>query len=319
MQERWQTILQTQTLTTAEIIKICGISKVQFEQIHERFPVRVNRELLKNDSNPGSPILQQFLPDLRELTEQGQTDPLLEECYRQGITLIHRYPNRILFLVSNVCASYCRYCTRRRQVGRSPNPSPQEIEAGIRYIAAHPEVNEVILSGGDPLLLQDSKIVAILQKLRGIGHVQLIRVSTRTLGILPQRITTNLVKIFQRHHPLIIITQFNHPDEFSVASDRAIKRLIDHGIPVLNQSVLLKGINADREVMLALVQKLVQRRIRPYYLHQLDPVKGTLHFETPIERGREIIAFLRKKIGGHAIPQYVTDDPAQEAKTLLAY
>ncbi len=315
--EKWQEILQKNTLTPDEIREQAKLTHEQYEQIAASFPIRIIRTLLSDGAWPCREIAAQFLPDIRELENSGRTDPLEEEMHRPAALIVHRYPNRVLFLVSNVCASYCRFCTRRRMVGKPPFPSAAQLTEGLRYIANHPHISEVILSGGDPLLLTDMQLKHLLEGIRGISHVRVIRVATRTLFLLPERITPSLVQMLVRHQPVYVVAQFNHPAEFTAKSDRAIARLVDHGIPVLNQSVLLKGVNDNPVLMLDLVQRMVERRIRPYYLHQLDPVRGATHFAVPTGRGKEIIDYLRKNIGGYAVPHYVFDDPREPAKKLL--
>lgn len=312
-EKTWTRILRENRMNPAEICRLSGLEKEELAQIDGLYPVEINENL-----NTGSEaVMKQFLPSLSELSDTGEDDPLAEMEHEKAPGIIHRYPNRVLFLVSNICASYCRFCTRRRMVGKQGNLNDKEIAAGIKYIAGHGEIDEVILSGGDPLMLSDKKLATILIALRKIPHIGSIRVSTRTPVVLPERITTALVEMLQQFHPLYLITQINHQDELTAKTDVAIARLVDHGIPVLNQSVLLQGINDQREIMLKLVKNLIERRIRPYYLHQMDPARGTLHFRVPVKKGKEIIAYLRENIGGYAVPYYVFDDPRQKAKTLL--
>ena len=313
--ERWQKILRENLLSPGEIARLSGLSPEQLTAIQNRFPVRVRAAMLQGDASGA--IARQFLPDARELEPGGVEDPLAEEHHRKSALIIHRYPNRALFLVSNVCASYCRFCTRRRLVGRPPFPTRTQIEEGLAYVRATPSLSEIILSGGDPLLLEDKKLQSILERLREIPHVRIIRVATRTFLALPERFTNGLVELLSRHQPLYLITQFNHPDEFGPGVDAALEKVTGRGIPVLNQSVLLRGINDHPETMLRLVQMMAERRVRPYYLHQLDPVRGALHFQVPIERGKAIIDYLRRNIGGYAVPTFVYDDPSAPAKTLL--
>lgn len=314
--EEWQRILQKRSMARDDISERYDLSLQVLDRIQNHFPIRFG-------SNGGEvpqgedPIARQFVPDERELNPAGLKDPLDEEAHRQGELIIHRYPNRALFLVSNICASYCRFCTRRRLVGQAPFPRKQQIQSALEYIEHHKGINEVILSGGDPLMLVDDKIESILVALTRLSNVRVIRIATRIFLPLPERITPGLIDLLERFQPLYVITQFNHPDEFLPEVDLAIERVIRRGIPLLNQSVLLAGINDSGEVMLELVQKMIERRIRPYYLHQLDPVQGVMHFEVPVKKGRQIIEFMRKKIGGYAVPIYVFDDPSKPAKTML--
>ena len=312
-EKTWTRILRENRMNPAEICRLSGLAKEELAQIDDLFPIRINGNL-----NTGSEaVMKQFLPSLSELNDTGEDDPLAEVEHERAPGIIHRYPNRVLFLVSNICASYCRFCTRRRLVGKQASLNDRKLGAGIQYIADHEEIDEVILSGGDPLMLSDKKLETILIALRKIPHIGPIRVSTRALVVLPERITVALVKMLQQFNPLYLITQINHPDELTAKTDAAIACLVDHGIPVLNQSVLLKGINDQRRIMLKLVKNLIERRVRPYYLHQMDPARGTLHFRVPVKKGKEIIASLRENIGGYAVPHYVFDDPRQNAKTLL--
>jgi lysine 2,3-aminomutase len=317
MKERWQEILQKNNVTNLDLQAATGLAKEELDQIAAKFPIQVNRNMITAELNSDNPVWKQFLPDLAELDERGQQDPLNEEKYRVSPLIIHRYRNRVLFLASTICASYCRFCTRRRLVGGQPDPTLAQLRSGFDYLSKHEEISEVILSGGDPLLLKDKKLTFLLNEIKKISNIELIRLSTRTLLTLPQRISNGLVRLLKQAQPIYIITQFNHPLEFSAKSDRAISLLVDNGIQILNQSVLLKGVNDDMETMHRLAQKLVQRRVRPYYLHQLDPVKGAWHFQVPVEKGKAIIAALREQIGGFAVPTYVYDDPKSLAKEIL--
>ncbi len=309
----WQQILRENMMSPVDICRICGLADEELAKITALYPVKINRNL----NNSSEAVMKQFLPSLFELNNTGEDDPLAEVKYEKVSGIIHRYPNRVLFLVTNICASYCRFCTRRRLVGKQAGLNDRKIAAGIKYIADHEEIDEVILSGGDPLILSDVKLKNILTALRAIPHIGPIRVSTRTPVALPERITGALIEMLQQFHPLYLITQINHPDELTAKSDAAIAGLVVHGISVLNQSVLLKGVNDQCEIMLRLVKKLIERRVRPYYLHQMDPARGTLHFRVPVKKGKEIITYLRENIGGYAVPYYVFDDPQQKAKTLL--
>ena len=317
MKEKWQTIVQRNLAEKSDIFKISGLETNKLNEIQKNFPIKINQNISKSPFCYESPIWKQFLPSSEELKDSGQIDPLHEKKFQTAPNIIHRYPNRVLFLVSNRCASYCRFCTRKRIVGKTPNPSWKEIYLGLEYIKGQQEINEVILSGGDPLLLEDEKLNKIIQKLRKINHIEIIRISTRTLLTLPERITDNLLKLIKSYQPIYLLAQFNHPDELSNLNEKQITKLINNGIPILNQSVLLKGINDKKEVMLCLVQKLVKRRIRPYYLHQLDPAQGTLHFRVTIKKGKKIIQYLRENIGGFAVPTYVFDDPTAKSKVIL--
>jgi lysine 2,3-aminomutase len=242
-------------------------------------------------------------------------DPLDEENQSPVPNLVHRYPDRVLFLVCSECAMYCRFCTRKRKVGgENMLIDRQTLEAGIAYIRSRPEVRDVILSGGDPLLLGDERLEWILKELRAIAHVEIIRIGTRVPVVLPQRITPALVRILRRYHPLYINTHFNHPDEITETSAKACGRLADVGIPLGNQTVLMRGINDDPAVMKKLMQKLLTIRVKPYYIYQADMVEGTDHFRTSVEEGLEVMRALRGHTSGMGVPAYVIDAPGGGGK-----
>ncbi|MDH3455023.1 MAG: KamA family radical SAM protein, partial [Desulfuromonadales bacterium] len=223
-----------------------------------------------------------------------------------------------LLLVSGQCAGYCRFCTRKNRVGTPALAfSEEQIAAGIAYVAATPAIRDVILTGGDPLLLDDDRLEAILQRLHDIPHVEMIRIGSRVPVTLPQRITPQLCALLARFQPLYLNTHFNHPWELVAASAEACVRLADAGIPLGNQTVLLRGVNDDAEVMIALCRGLLKIRVRPYYLHHLDQARGTAHFRVPVERGLEIIAAMRGRVSGLGIPQYVVDPPGGQGKVPL--
>jgi lysine 2,3-aminomutase len=259
------------------------------------------------------------VPDPAELTDTLPTDdPLAEEALSPVPNLIRRYPDRVVFMVSAQCAILCRHCMRKRKAGKSSWPVNEEsIRQGIQYIRKHPEIREVILSGGDPLMLEDENLETILSELRAIEHVEILRIHTRIPGALPQRVTPELVQMFSRFHPLYVNIQFNHPDEITPESSAACGILADAGIPLGCQSVLLKGVNDDLEIMKKLMQKLLQIRVKPYYIHQADWVRGTGHFHTPLEKGLEIMAGLRGYFSGMGIPHYMIDLPGGGGKIPL--
>ena len=243
------------------------------------------------------------------------SDPLHEDEDSPVPGITHRYPDRVLLLVSNTCAMYCRHCTRKRRVGDVDSiPDRQQIMAGIEYIKANPQIRDVLLSGGDPFLLSDNYLDWILTELTAIEHVEVIRIGTRTPVVLPYRITDNLVNMLKKHHPIWINTHFNHPRELTNSSRTALKRLADAGIPLGNQSVLLAGINDCPRIMRALVHKLVANRVRPYYLYQCDLSEGLSHFRTPVGKGIEILENLIGHTSGFCIPTYVIDAPGGGGK-----
>lgn len=267
---------------------------------------------LEND-----PICKQAFPSPRELVIDGYDlhDPLAEDKDSPVEGITHRYPDRVLFHVSNVCAMYCRHCTRKRKVGdRDSIPSKEQMQEGLKYIRNTPVVRDVLLSGGDPFLLDDNTIDWLLTELNAIEHVEVIRIGTRTPVVLPYRITENLVEILKRHHPIWINTHFNHPREITRSSRRALKMLANAGIPLGNQSVLLAGVNDCPRIMKKLMQKLVQNRVRPYYLYQCDLSEGLTHFRTPVGKGIEIIENLIGHTSGFAVPTYVIDAPGGGGK-----
>jgi len=264
------------------------------------------------------PIYKQVIPDKRELENHGLfDDPLAEDRDSPVNNIVHRYPDRCLFLVSHVCASYCRFCTRKRKVGDPSKISLKYIDEGIEYIREHTEIRDVIMSGGDPLLLSDGKLEYILQKLRRIQHIEIIRIGTRVPSFLPQRITAKLVKMLKKYHPLYMNVHFNHPDELTPIAVKALGKLADAGIPLGCQTVLLKGVNDDPEIMKKLMQKLLLARVRPYYIYQADYVFGTEHFRTRVEKGLEIIKAIRGWTSGLAVPHFVIDSPGGGGKIPL--
>lgn len=289
--------------------------------VTEQFPVRVNRyylELIQNapDETTRAQLLRQVMPDTEELLdiEHEEEDPLSEERQSPVPGLTHRYPNRVLFYVSHQCPIYCRYCTRKRKVGDPSSISRLQLERGFRYIAAHPEIQDVILSGGDPLMLHDAQIAEICRRLREIPHVQIIRIGTRIPSALPQRITPELCKALQPYHPIYIMAHFDHPDEITPAAKAAADLLVNHGFPMMNQTVLLRGVNDEADVLRRLFQGLVRMRIKPYYLYQADLTKGTEYFRTTVRRGIELMREIRGYISGLAVPYFVIDAPGGGGK-----
>jgi len=245
-------------------------------------------------------------------------DPLHEEAQSPVPGLVHRYPDRALLLVLDFCSTYCRYCTRSRVVGRrSIFPSRKRLEQAIDYIARTPAIHDVILSGGDPLTLNDDRLDWLLTRLRQIPHLDIIRIGTKVPAVLPQRITPKLTRMLKKHHPLWMSLHFTHPDECTPETHRACGMLADAGIPLGSQTVLLKGINDKVETMKELVYHLLKMRVRPYYLYQCDPITGSGHFRTSIEKGLEIIQGLRGFISGYAVPTYVVDAPGGGGKIPL--
>jgi lysine 2,3-aminomutase len=280
--------------------------------------MRINPYYLGLIKRPGDPLWKQVVPDEKELMDtEGMEDPLAEEKYSPVPNVTHRYPDRVLFLVSNQCAVHCRFCTRKRKIGRQFAVTDTTLREGIAYIRFHREVRDVLISGGDPLLLEDEQLAGILAALRAIPHVEIIRIGTRVPCALPQRVTRRLVKTLRRFHPLYINTHFNHPDEITPEAAQACALLSDAGIPLGCQTVLLKGVNDDPAVMQQLLRKLLCIRVRPYYIHQMDLARGTGHFRTSLAKGLSIMEALRGHVSGLCIPQYVIDLPGGGGKIPL--
>jgi len=258
------------------------------------------------------PIRRQVIPRMEELDADivGAEDPLEEVAHSPVKNLIHNYPDRVAFCVTSECAIYCRFCLRKRMVGDSEFMMRRsELDAAVAYIRSHPEIRDVLLTGGDPLVLSDTHLDRLLTALRAIDHVEVIRIGSRMPVKLPYRITDGLCEILARHGPVWLNTHFNHPSEITPAARQGINRLVSHGIPVGNQTVLLRGINDDTGVMKRLCEQLVHARVRPYYLYQGQLIGGTAHLRTPIETGLEIMASLQGRTTGFAIPRYVLDTP----------
>ena len=259
-----------------------------------------------------------MIPVVQELTLSPgeEEDPLNEHQHNTLNCLVHRYPDRVLFLVTNFCSSYCRYCTRSHMVAGRGNSHTRRADwdQAIEYIRSHTEIRDVLLSGGDPLTLSDEKIRYLLSSLRAIPHVEIIRIGTKVPVVLPQRITPALVRMLRKYHPLYMSLHFTHPDEISAEVSTACNRLADAGIPLGSQTVLLKGINDDPVIFKKLMHELLKIRVRPYYLYQCDPVPGSAHFRTPVEKGLEIIRSLRGFTTGYAVPHFVIDAPGGGGK-----
>ncbi|MBZ4687515.1 MAG: lysine 2,3-aminomutase [Clostridia bacterium] len=272
---------------------------------------------LIHKSDTSCPIRKQAIPTEQELQKShcDMEDPLHEDADSPVPGITHRYPDRVLLLVTDQCGMYCRHCTRRRLAGTTDKHLPmKQIEKAINYIKNTPQVRDVLLSGGDPLLLSDNRLDFILSKLYSIPHVEVIRIGTRTPVVLPQRITDSLVSVLKKYHPLWINTHFNHPKEITPEAIEACNKLSNAGIPLGNQSVLLKGVNDCPHIIRKLVQKLVSIRVRPYYIYQCDLSTGIEHFRTSVSRGIEIIEYLRGHTSGFAVPTFVVDAPGGGGK-----
>lgn len=304
-------------------IKLDPKHRKKVELTAKKFPLSITPyylSLIDAANYENDPVFRQAFPAPEELEvlKHDMADPLSEDKDSPVPGITHRYPDRVLFHVSNVCSMYCRHCTRKRKVGDIDSiPGKADISAGLDYIRRTPVVRDVLLSGGDPLMLADDHLDWILTELREIPHVQVIRIGTRMPVVLPYRITDNLVNMLKRHQPVWINTHFNHPREVTASSREALAMLADAGLPLGNQSVLLAGVNDCPRIMKSLVHKLVENRVRPYYLYQCDLSEGLSHFRTPIGKGIEIMESLRGHTSGFAVPTYVVDAPGGGGKIPL--
>ncbi len=296
----------------------------ELKQTLEKFPLSITPyylSLINRDDFRNDPIFKQSFPSPAELEVDrlDMSDPLAEDKDSPLPGITHRYPDRVLFHVSNVCAMYCRHCTRKRKVGDSDSiPNREAIETGLEYLRNSPEVRDVLLSGGDPLMLSDDYLDWILGEIRKIEHVQIIRVGSRIPVVLPYRVTDGLVAVLKKHQPLWFNTHFNHPREITASARQALNKLADVGIPLGNQTVLLAGVNDCPRIIKSLVHKLVENRVRPYYLYQCDLSEGLSHFRTPVGKGVEIMESLIGHTSGFAVPTYVIDAPGGGGKIPLA-
>jgi lysine 2,3-aminomutase len=276
---------------------------------------------LLSQNNAMQALRRSIVPVKEELfISPGENhDPLNEEHSSPVPNLVHRYPDRVLFLITGFCSAYCRYCTRSHMVAQDNklHLGKAALEPAFDYIAAHPAIRDVLLSGGDPLTLGDSYLDYVLSRLRAIPHVEIIRIGTKVPVVLPQRITKNLVSILSKYHPLFMSIHFTHPDELTQEVAQATARLANAGIPLGSQTVLLKSINDEVHLMKELMQGLLKLRVRPYYLYQCDPIPGSTHFRTPIEKGLEIMEGLRGHTTGYAVPHFVIDAPGGGGKIPL--
>ncbi|MGD0994747.1 MAG: lysine 2,3-aminomutase [Candidatus Bathyarchaeia archaeon] len=323
---KWQ--LNNSIKTVAAFEKFTGITFTEeeheeLENTISKFPLSITpyyASLIKKENYRNDPIFKQAFPNPAELkiSKYDMKDPLHEDKDSPTKGITHRYPDRVLFLVSNRCAMYCRHCTRKRKVGDPDHiPSKHQIIQGIRYIENNPQIRDVLLSGGDPLMLPDDYLDWILTELNSIPHIEVVRIGSRIPVVLPYRITDELVQMLKKHHPLWLNTHFNHPRELTLSSREALRKLADAGIPLGNQSVLLAGVNDCPQIMKKLNQKLVQNRVRPYYLFQCDLSEGLTHFRTPIGKGIEIMESLVGHTSGLAVPKYVIDAPGGGGKIPL--
>lgn len=281
---------------------------------------------LIDGGDPQDPLRLQVVPRGAELLASSwdRRDPLGEEELLAAPFLVHRYPDRVLLLVTDRCASYCRFCTRKRWVGQGPAPGAADLDAALAYVAAHEEIREVILSGGDALLLADDKLDALLARLRAIRHLDVVRLATRMLAFAPMRVTPALLAALRGHvdvpgaPALYVLAHFNHPRELAPVARHAIAALVDAGVPVLNQTVLLRGVNDEHRVLVELFRALTRLRARPYYLHQCDLAPGTEAFRVPLAEAQALVGSLRGALSGLSIPTFVIDVPGGLGKVPMA-
>ncbi len=318
----WKWQVRNRIETFDELVKYIPLTKSEEEGVKKsletlRMAITPYYLSLINTDDPHDPVRKQAIPSGLEthISAADLTDPLHEDEDAPVPGLTHRYPDRVLFLITDMCSMYCRHCTRRRFAGQTDKASPADrIQAGIDYIARTPQVRDVLLSGGDALMVSDNMLESIIQRLREIPHVEIIRIGTRVPVVCPQRITDDLVNMLKKYHPIWLNTHFNHPNEITPESKLACEKLADAGIPLGNQSVLLRGVNDCPKIMKDLVQGLVRIRVRPYYIYQCDLSMGLEHFRTPVSKGIEIIENLRGHTSGYAVPTFVVDAPGGGGK-----
>lgn len=318
----WKWQVRNRIDTVENLKQIINVSPEEEQNIKEvlkkfRMGITPYYALLMDKENRNCPIRMQAVPTLGEvhISSSDMLDPLHEDTDSPVPGLTHRYPDRVLFLITDQCSMYCRHCTRRRFAGHNDQESPLDrVDKAIEYIRNTPEVRDVLLSGGDCLLVSDERLEYIIKKLREIPHVEIIRLGSRTPVVLPQRITDDLVNMLKKYHPIWLNTHFNHPKEITKESMEACRKLADAGIPLGNQSVLLRGINDSVNVMRRLVQDLVKIRVRPYYIYQCDLSMGIEHFRTSVSKGLEIMEGLRGHTSGFAVPTFVVDAPGGGGK-----
>ncbi|WP_291579502.1 lysine 2,3-aminomutase [Clostridium sp. UBA6640] len=318
---RWQ--VRNRIETVEELKKYIPLTKEEEEGVAQcvktlRMAITPYYLSLIDPNDPNDPVRKQAIPTALELNKADADleDPLHEDTDSPVPGLTHRYPDRVLLLITDMCSMYCRHCTRRRFAGQSDDSMPMErIDNAIEYIRNTPQVRDVLLSGGDALLVSDDVLEYIIAKLREIPHVEIVRIGSRTPVVLPQRITPEFANMLKKYHPVWLNTHFNHPNEITEESTRACQLLADAGVPLGNQSVLLRGVNDCVHVMKELVNTLVKIRVRPYYIYQCDLSLGLEHFRTPVSKGIEIIEGLRGHTSGYCVPTFVVDAPGGGGKT----
>ncbi|HEY9619628.1 MAG TPA: lysine-2,3-aminomutase-like protein [Crinalium sp.] len=312
-----QTARNSQDLLDAGLISQNQAKDI--DQTSENFSMAITPEMMEliNPDDPNDPIARQFIPSLEEFNVLPEefADPIGDEPFTKVKGIVHRYPDRLLLKPLHVCAVYCRFCLRREQVGSDGEGlSPTELEEALDYIRSHSEVWEVILSGGDPLILSKSRLSYIIRALDTIEHVEVIRIHTRVPVVAPSRVDAEMVQALKVKTPVYVVLHANHPRELTEEAIAACDQLVDHGIPMLSQSALLKGINDDPQTMAQLMRRLTRARVKPYYLHHGDLAQGTSHFRTSIEEGQAIMRSLRGDLSGLCQPTYVLDIPGGHGK-----
>jgi lysine 2,3-aminomutase len=324
--ESWQKLLSDSVVKVEDLPFLSDTSdeyQEKLKKVSKVFPIRINSYFLDQIKEENDPLWRQVVPTLEELDdflseeELLESDPLNEEGDMPVPELVHRYPDRVLLMVNNHCPIICRFCTRKRKIGFPGIVTRETLRQGIDYIRKHTEIRDVILSGGDPLLVPDKELNRILSELRSIPHLEIIRIGTRVPGTLPQRITKDLCSILKKHHPLYFNIHFNHPDEITPEVEKACNMLADAGIPLGSQTVLLKGVNDDTGVMRELMVKLLKMRVKPYYIYQADMTLGTDHFRTTVEKSLSIMKDLQGHISGMGVPYFVIDAPGGGGKVRL--
>ncbi len=317
----WQKILHESIDSLDKLATKFGTDAIDVDALKpafDNFQMRITPAALAQIKEVGDPMWNQYVPTVQELDiVDGVIDSLDEDGDSPVPNITHRYPDRALFLVSPVCASYCRFCTRRRKVGDPEKIPLNQYDSAFEYLAAHSEIRDVILSGGDPMMLSDRRLEYIFQRLRAIPHIEIIRIGSRITSHLPERITPEFCEMVRKYHPVYMNTHFNHPSELTPAAVAALARLADAGVPLGCQTVLLRGVNDDPQVMKELMQKLLKARVRPYYIYMADQVAGGEHFRTQVEKGLEIVKALRGWTSGLAVPHFVIDAPGGGGKVPL--
>jgi len=318
MMQEWQRQIAESVTTGEALARHLPISALAVNRIAAAYPMRIPPYWRTLIASADDPFYRQAVPSPMELASGPCTpDPFDESGATLVPGLIHRYPNRVLLLVTRQCAMLCRHCMRKRRTSISSPIADFDLPGALDYVRRHPDIREVILSGGDPLMLLDAQLDTALAAFSEIDHVAVCRIHSRMPCTLPQRITPALVDMLERHTPLVVVTQFNHPAEITAEAAAACARLLDAGIPVMSQAVLLKGVNDSAELLTRLIDGLLSIHVQPYYLHHPDPVCGTGHFQLPVREGLAIVEILRRRIPSDALPKYVMDIPGTNGKVPL--